>query len=182
MKENGLLEIGDHIKMKYAALGEFGIGIIKNVLPDENKESTLEIDFYGNLHYIPNQYYVVNDGEAYIPVNVICLDENDSTKEKRAVTRDNPFKPNNKKDDGDIRSYNVGKSDYAKHKIQPWDIWTEYKLNPWDSDIVKRVLREKEEPGMTESESRILDYEKIIHVAKFCISLIKDNKYFKFNK
>ena len=22
----------------------------------------------------------------------------------------------------DIRSYNVGKSNYAKHKIQPWDI------------------------------------------------------------
>lgn len=57
-----------------------------------------------------------------------------------------------------IRDYNVGKSDYAKHTIQPWDIWKEYNLNPWDADIVKRVLRTKE------GESRRLDYEKIIHI------------------
>lgn len=60
----------------------------------------------------------------------------------------------------DIRSYNIGNSDYSKHKIQPWDIWLEYNLNPWDADIVKRVLRNKE------GESRIMDYEKIIHVCK----------------
>lgn len=60
----------------------------------------------------------------------------------------------------DVRSYNVGQSDYSRHKIQPWDIWLEYDLNPWDADIVKRVLRTKE------TDSRKLDYEKIIHVAK----------------
>lgn len=60
----------------------------------------------------------------------------------------------------DVRSYNVGQSDYSKHKIQPWDIWLEYKLNPWDADIVKRILRTKE------TDSRKLDYEKIIHIAK----------------
>ncbi len=60
----------------------------------------------------------------------------------------------------DIRSYNVGNSDYSKHKIQPWDIWREYNLNPWDADIVKRILRVKE------GDSRILDYEKIIHICK----------------
>ena len=58
------------------------------------------------------------------------------------------------------RDYDVGKSDYAKHKIQPWDIWKEYKLNPWDADIVKRILRTKS------TDSRKLDYEKIIHIAK----------------
>ncbi|WAX10272.1 hypothetical protein BV57P1_00012 [Phocaeicola phage BV57P1] len=63
-------------------------------------------------------------------------------------------------DKEDIRSYNVGSSDYAKHKIQPWDIWREYELNPWDADIVKRVLRTKETDG------RRLDYEKIIHICK----------------
>ena len=57
-----------------------------------------------------------------------------------------------------VRDYNVGKSDYAKHKIQPWDIILEYSLNYWDGDIVKRVLRTKE------GESRRLDYEKIIHI------------------
>jgi hypothetical protein len=54
------------------------------------------------------------------------------------------------------RHYNHGKSDYAKHKIQPWDIWLEYNLNPWDADIIKRILRDKGE--------RRLDYEKIKHI------------------
>ena len=63
-----------------------------------------------------------------------------------------------------VQSYNVGKSDYAKHKIQPWDIYLEYNLNPWDADIVKRVLRTKE------GEERTLDYEKIIHICKYRIA------------
>lgn len=63
-----------------------------------------------------------------------------------------------------VQSYNVGKSDYAKHAIQPWHIWKEYNLNPWDADIVKRVLRSKE------GEARTLDYEKIIHICKYRIA------------
>lgn len=74
-----------------------------------------------------------------------------------------------------VQSYNVGKSDYSKHSIQPWDIWKEYNLNPWDADIVKRVLRTKE------GEARTLDYEKIIHICKYRIAelskeLLKANK------
>lgn len=63
-----------------------------------------------------------------------------------------------------VQSYNVGKSDYSKHAIQPWDIWKEYNLNPWDADIVKRVLRSKE------GEPRTMDYEKIIHICKYRIA------------
>lgn len=74
----------------------------------------------------------------------------------------------------DTRSYNVGASDYSKHKIQPWDIWLEYNLNPWDADIVKRVLRHKQEPGKTPEESRILDYEKIKHVCDERIRQLKE--------
>lgn len=70
----------------------------------------------------------------------------------------------------DIRSHNIGASDYSKYKIQPWDIWLEYNLNPWDADIVKRVLRNK--PG-----ERRLDYEKIIHVCQERIRQIDDNYY-----
>ena len=66
----------------------------------------------------------------------------------------------------DVRDYNVGKSDYSKHKIQPWDIWIEYRLNPFDADIIKRILREKKEPGMSKQESRKLDYQKIIHICQ----------------
>ena len=62
--------------------------------------------------------------------------------------------------DTSVRSYNRGASDYSQHIIQPWTIWQDYKLNPWDADIVKRVLRHKE------GDSRRLDYEKIIHICE----------------
>lgn len=58
-----------------------------------------------------------------------------------------------------VRSRHVGESDYSTRTIQPWDIWLEYGLNPWDADIIKRVLRRK--PG-----SRRQEYEKIIHVCE----------------
>ena len=63
-----------------------------------------------------------------------------------------------------IRDTNVGASNYAKHKIQPWDIWLEYNLNPSDADIIKRMLRVKVIGGMTPTEARIEDYEKIKHI------------------
>lgn len=62
------------------------------------------------------------------------------------------------------QSYHIGKSDYSRYVIQPWNIWKEYNLNPWDADIVKRVLRSKE------GEARTLDYEKIIHICKYRIA------------
>jgi len=70
------------------------------------------------------------------------------------------------KNKNSVRNHNVGKSDYSKHNIQPWDIWIEYKLNPFDADVVKRILRKKAEPGMSEQESRKMDYEKIIHICQ----------------
>lgn len=59
-----------------------------------------------------------------------------------------------------IRDMNVGASDYSQHIIQPWAIWQEYKLNPWDADIVKRILRKKA------TDARRMDYEKIIHICR----------------
>lgn len=60
----------------------------------------------------------------------------------------------------ETRRYNVGASDYSKHVIQPWSIWRDYDLNPWDADIVKRILRTKE------TDTRKMDYEKIIHICQ----------------
>jgi hypothetical protein len=60
----------------------------------------------------------------------------------------------------EVRDMNVGASDYSKHIIQPWAIWQEYQLNPWDADIIKRVLRHKT------TDTRKMDYEKIIHICK----------------
>lgn len=60
----------------------------------------------------------------------------------------------------DIRNSNVGSSNYSQHIIQPWSIWIDWNLNPWDADIIKRVLRTK---GNTPREE---DYCKIIHICK----------------
>ena len=68
----------------------------------------------------------------------------------------------------EVRSTNVGKSNYAEHTIQPWSIWIDWNLNPWDADIVKRVLRTKE------GDPRRMDYEKIIHD---CNERIRQLKY-----
>lgn len=70
----------------------------------------------------------------------------------------------------DVRSNNVGKSNYANKTIQPWSIWLDWNLNAWDADIVKRVLREKE------GDSREMDYEKIIHICQERIRQLKFNK------
>ena len=74
----------------------------------------------------------------------------------------------NSDSDIDIRSFNIGNSDYSKHIIQPWSIWIDYDLDPWDADIVKRVLRTKK------GESRIMDYEKIIHICNEKIRQLKN--------
>lgn len=60
----------------------------------------------------------------------------------------------------DIRNNNVGSSNYSQHVIQPWSIWIDWELNPWDADIIKRVLRTKDNTPRRE------DYEKIIHICK----------------
>lgn len=75
----------------------------------------------------------------------------------------------------DVMSFNVGESNYATKKIQPWHIWEEYNLNPWDADIVKRVLRTKKQPGKTLVKSRIEDYQKIIHDCQYRIKKLEES-------
>ena len=64
------------------------------------------------------------------------------------------------KNGDNTRNHNVGTSDYSNHTIQPWSIWLDWNLNPWDADIIKRVLRNKL------GSSRKEDYEKIIHICQ----------------
>lgn len=68
--------------------------------------------------------------------------------------------------DDSVRSANVGASDYSSHIIQSWTIWDEYGLNPKDADIVKRVLRTKDDSERSPIENRILDYQKIVHIGQ----------------
>ena len=69
-----------------------------------------------------------------------------------------------------VRGYNVGTSDYSQHIIQPWAIWIEYNLNPFDADILKRLLRIKA------TDPRKMDYEKIIHICKERIRQLEKEK------
>ena len=69
-----------------------------------------------------------------------------------------------------VRGYNVGTSDYSQHIIQPWAIWIEYNLNPFDADILKRLLRIKA------TDTRKMDYEKIIHICKERIRQLEKEK------
>lgn len=77
-------------------------------------------------------------------------------------------------DEGDsVRNHNVGESDYSLHTIQPWSIWIDYNLDAFDADIVKRILRTKETENKNYRDSKIEDYEKIIHVCQEKIRQLK---------
>ena len=79
-------------------------------------------------------------------------------------------------DPSGVRKSHVGSSNYSEQFIQPYTIWQDYKLDPWDADIVKRVLRAK---GDTEEEiyqNRIEDYHKIIHL---CQEKLRQLEYVK---
>jgi len=78
-------------------------------------------------------------------------------------------------EEADPLTYHVGNSDYSDHKIQPWMIWDEYNLDPWEADVVKRILRKKKAVGKNMKESRIEDLEKIIHVCNFKINKLKNS-------
>lgn len=78
-------------------------------------------------------------------------------------------------DETNTRNHNIGASDYSEHFIQPWTIWKDYNLNPWDADIIKRVLRSKY------GELRNKDYEKIIHICQERIRQIEVEMKHKAN-
>lgn len=69
-------------------------------------------------------------------------------------------------DSTNTRNGNVGQSNYAKHLIQPWTIWMDWNLNPWDADIVKRIFRSKGDSPEELKANRILDYNKIMHICR----------------
>jgi len=59
----------------------------------------------------------------------------------------------------DIRSGNVGQSDYATKTIQPWSIFLDNpQLTYPEADLIKRIIRHKE------SDSRLMDFQKCRHI------------------
>lgn len=66
-----------------------------------------------------------------------------------------------------VRDTHVGNSNYSHNLIQPWSIWQAYpNLDAFSKDVIKRVLRVKKEPNKTMAESRMLDWQKIEHIAR----------------
>ena len=71
------------------------------------------------------------------------------------------------------RDWHVGGSDYSRHSVQPYHVWELYGLNPWDADIIKRVLRTKTDTDMSSKDHRINEYKKIQHIAQTRIEQIQ---------
>lgn len=70
----------------------------------------------------------------------------------------------------DIQSYNIGESNYAKHDVQPWDVWLSHpELNAWECDIVKRILRTKGATAAQKKANKVLDLQKIKHICDYLI-------------
>lgn len=63
-------------------------------------------------------------------------------------------------DSEQVRSHNVGESNYSDYVIQPYAVWLDWSLNAWDADIVKRICRQKS------TESQTIKYNKIIHICQ----------------
>lgn len=106
--------------------------------------------------------YVEVDPELFIRTNGTCEENKLCSSEELKTIKDvlQDIEAPQEEQANQVRKYNIGSSDYAKRKIQPWDIWLEYELNPWDADIVKRVLRNKQGQPRTE------EYQKIIHICE----------------
>ena len=165
--DNFKYNIGDIIK-----ISDPDVGLCSPANPDKQYHDNLRVIF---RFFDGNHVYIVEAEDG------ICLvtPEQQTELVERSTQPNTP--PDNKPDtvnsrlldedtykalmrlgilDTSVRSYNRGASDYSRHIIQPWTIWQDYNLNPWDADIVKRILRTKQ------GDSRRLDYEKIIHICE----------------
>lgn len=118
--------------------------------------------------------YQILDFDIHEEKYVFIDDDND--KRYFSLNRVNEFfiKVENKQAEKNHRNYNIGSSNYAEMNIQPWDIWKDWKLDPWDADIVKRISRTKKIEGKSFAEARIEDYEKIKHICDEKISQLKE--------
>jgi len=59
--------------------------------------------------------------------------------------------------------YQIGGDHYVRHQIQPWDIIECYGLNFWEGNILKYLLRRKE------NEPRIEALKTLRHYADYLI-------------
>ena len=65
-------------------------------------------------------------------------------------------------------SYQVGGNHYVKRKIQPWEIWKAYEMNPWEANALKYLLRYKDKGKPLE------DLKKFKHYIEFLINTMEE--------
>ena len=66
-------------------------------------------------------------------------------------------------DSGDVMARQVGGTHYKGSAIQPWDIFIEYKLDPWAANVVKYILRFHKKEGKQ-------DLEKAKHYIEYLLA------------
>lgn len=73
-------------------------------------------------------------------------------------------------DAGDVMAKQIGGNHYKRTKIQPWDIYSDYKLDPWSANVVKYILRFPHKAGVQDLEKAkhyieylIKNYETVYH-------------------
>lgn len=64
--------------------------------------------------------------------------------------------------------YQVGGNHYVKRKIQPWEIWKAYEMNPWEANALKYLLRYKDKGKPLE------DLKKCRHYIEFLINTLEE--------
>jgi hypothetical protein len=62
----------------------------------------------------------------------------------------------------------VGGDHYIQHgRMQPWEIWKHYKLNPWEASAIKYILRRKDPAKRSE------DLRKAAHCLEYLAQMVE---------
>lgn len=173
----GILET--HLNYEMAVLKEVSVyEAFEHCIPDGmryNKElDKLVLDVITDFK--PKEQSMTDWAKENINPNIVAFDDVEMNKDEYCSgikVEQEPVKSYVKKTENH-RDYNIGSSNYASMKIQPWDVWKDWKLDPWDADIVKRISRTKEITGKSFEDARIEDYEKIKHICDEKIYQLKE--------
>lgn len=66
-------------------------------------------------------------------------------------------------DAGDVMAKQIGGTHYKGAAVQPWDIFMQYKLDPWSANVVKYILRFPKKAGKQ-------DLEKAKHYIEYLLA------------
>lgn len=62
------------------------------------------------------------------------------------------------------RDSQVGGDHYAKHSIQPWDIWAAYDLNAFEGAVIKYLLRHRDKGGVEDLKKARHTLDRLIEI------------------